>query len=64
MPDDEDGQLVYASESNPAEAKLDLARAYLDMGDDEGARPVLEEVISEGDLQQQAQARELLLRIE
>ena len=64
VPDDEDGQLVYASESNPAEAKLDLARAYLDMGDDEGARPVLEEVISEGDLQQQAQARELLLRIE
>ena len=64
LPDEEDGGLVYALEASPAEVKLDLARAYLDMGDDEGARPVLEEVISEGDLSQQAQARELLLGIE
>lgn len=64
VPDDEDGELVYATETNPVDTKLDLARAYLDMGDEDGARPVLEEVISEGDLQQQAQARELLLRIE
>ena len=64
VPDDEDGELVYATEANPVETKLDLARAYLDMGDEDGARPVLEEVISEGDLHQQAQARELLLRIE
>ena len=64
VPDDEDGELVYATEANPVDTKLDLARAYLDMGDEDGARPVLEEVISEGDLQQQAQARELLLRIE
>lgn len=64
VPDDEDGQLIYGTEANPVETKLDLARAYLDMGDEDGARPVLEEVISEGDLQQQAQARELLLRIE
>ena len=34
------------------------------MGDEEGARPVLMSVFKEGDLSQQAQARELLLRIE
>ena len=62
--DDSELGLIYASDTNPIETKLDLARAYIDMGDEEGARPVLEEVINEGDLQQQAEARELLLRIE
>jgi pilus assembly protein FimV len=61
---DDEGGLVYATEADPMDTKLDLARAYLDMGDEEGARPVLEEVIEGGDLQQQAEARELLLRIE
>ena len=56
--------MIYASYTNPIETKLDLARAYIDMGDEEGARPVLDEVANEGDLQQQAEARELLLRIE
>ena len=28
--------------------KLDLARAYMDMGDPEGARNILEEVLNEG----------------
>ncbi len=28
--------------------KLDLARAYMDMGDPEGARNILEEVVTEG----------------
>ena len=46
------------------DTKLDLARAYIDMGDEDGARPVLEEVIAGGDLQQQAEARELLVRID
>ncbi len=40
--------------------KLDLARAYMDMGDPDGARGILEEVIAEGDESQQADARELL----
>lgn len=34
------------------------------MGDEEGARLVLTEVIREGNLTQQAEARELLLRLE
>jgi FimV-like protein len=34
------------------------------MGDDDGARPVLHEVIKQGDYSQQAEAVELLRRIE
>ena len=55
---------IYGVETNPVDSKLDLARAYLDMGDEDGARPVLMEVIKEGDLAQQAEARELFLRLE
>ena len=55
---------IYGAETDPIDSKLDLARAYIDMGDEEGARPVLMDVIKEGDLAQQAEARELLLRLE
>jgi pilus assembly protein FimV len=55
---------IHGVETNPVDSKLDLARAYLDMGDEDGARPVLMEVIKEGDRPQQAEARELLLRLE
>lgn len=40
--------------------KLDLARAYLDMGDVEGARSTLEEVIVEGSDDQKREAEDLL----
>lgn len=40
--------------------KLDLARAYLEMGDKEGAREILQEVIAEGNINQQASARSML----
>lgn len=40
--------------------KLDLARAYVDMGDPEGARSILSEVIEEGDEAQRQEARQLL----
>jgi pilus assembly protein FimV len=43
-----------------ASTKLDLARAYLEMGDKEGAREILEEVVQEGGPEQQADARKLL----
>ena len=61
---EESDDSIYGAETDPRDSKLDLARAYLDMGDEEGARPVLMEVIKEGDLAQQAEARELLLRLE
>jgi len=40
--------------------KLDLARAYIDMGDPEGARSILEEVLDEGDPGQRREAQSLI----
>lgn len=40
--------------------KLDLARAYIDMGDPEGARSILEEVLTEGNDTQKTEAQSLL----
>jgi pilus assembly protein FimV len=40
--------------------KLDLARAYMDMGDPEGARNILEEVLNEGSVAQKQEAQRLL----
>ena len=40
--------------------KLDLAKAYLDMGDHEGARDILEEVIAAGNDEQKKEAEELM----
>jgi pilus assembly protein FimV len=40
--------------------KLDLARAYVDMGDPAGARSILDEVLEEGDAAQRQQAQQLL----
>jgi pilus assembly protein FimV len=40
--------------------KLDLARAYIDMGDPEGAKSILEEVLSEGDSGQRSEAQALI----
>jgi pilus assembly protein FimV len=40
--------------------KLDLARAYMDMGDPEGARSILDEVLTEGSASQKQEARRLM----
>ncbi|MGB3934099.1 MAG: FimV/HubP family polar landmark protein [Burkholderiales bacterium] len=40
--------------------KLDLAKAYQDMGDKDGARELLNEVLKEGDAAQQGQAQQML----
>jgi pilus assembly protein FimV len=40
--------------------KLDLARAYVDMGDPDGARSILEEVLKEGSSSQKQEAQRLL----
>jgi FimV-like protein len=40
--------------------KLDLARAYMDMGDPEGARSILDEVLAEGSMSQKQEARRLM----
>ncbi|HKE96519.1 MAG TPA: FimV/HubP family polar landmark protein, partial [Povalibacter sp.] len=40
--------------------KLDLARAYMDMGDPDGARSILEEVLQEGTSNQKQEAQRLM----
>jgi FimV-like protein len=49
---------------DPAETALDLARAYLDMGDKTGAKELLETAISMGDDAQVEVAKQLLASIE
>ena len=44
-------------------SKLDLASAYGEIGDKEGARELLQEVVAGGDASQQQRARELLATI-
>ncbi len=46
-----------------AGTKLDLARAYLDMGDMAGARSLLNEVVTEGNEAQQGEAHDLLRQV-
>ncbi|TDN49279.1 pilus assembly protein FimV [Azoarcus indigens] len=45
------------------DTKLELARAYDEMGDKEGARELLEEVLKEGSAAQQLTARELMEKL-
>ncbi len=42
------------------QSKFDLAKAYQEMGDKDGAKDILQEVITEGDAEQQVQAKKLL----
>ena len=55
----DDDDFDFLSGTDEAATKLDLARAYIDMGDAEGARDILDEVVSEGNEAQQQEARDL-----
>jgi pilus assembly protein FimV len=59
-PDDTSEDLHEARTMTEVGTKLDLARAYVDMGDPGGARSILEEVLDEGDESQRQQAQQLL----
>ena len=61
--DSSEDDFVFADDGDPMSNKLDLARAYIDMGDDDGARQILDEVILGGSSEQQQDARELLERL-
>ena len=58
--DDMSDDLSEARTMTEVGTKLDLARAYVDMGDPGGARSILEEVLDEGDDEQRQQAQQLL----
>ncbi len=55
-----DGELTDLDEVS---TKLDLARAYIDMGDPDGARSILDEVIEEGSDDQKDEARGIMEQI-
>ena len=53
----------FLSGTDETATKLDLAQAYMDMGDHEGAKDILDEVVGEGNAEQQAEAKEMLSRL-
>ena len=60
---DDEPEFDFLSGADETATKLDLAQAYIDMGDDEGARDILTEVMEEGNPQQQAEALEMISRL-
>ena len=57
---DLDGDLDFLSGTDESETKLDLARAYIDMDDQDGAREILQEVLEDGTEQQKQDAGRLM----
>ena len=60
---DDMDDLMLPDDVDEVSTKLDLARAFIDMGDTEGARGSLEEVMAEGNAEQKAEAKALLDQI-
>ncbi len=60
---DLDDETISGDVGDEVSTKLDLAKAYMDMGDYDGASSTLEEVVVEGDAGQRKEAEELLQQI-
>ncbi len=58
--DDEFGDTSFFLLSDEVGTKLDLARAYIEMGDSDGASDLLNEVLSEGNQRQKLEAKSLM----
>ena len=56
----EGDDLDFLSDEDEVSTKLDLARAYMDMGDKEGAREILQEVVDSGNDEQKEEAQTLI----
>ena len=61
--DDEDFDLSCIDDVDEISTKLDLARAYLDMGDHDGTRGILDEVLNDGNDEQKEEASELMAKL-
>jgi pilus assembly protein FimV len=59
----EEPEFDFLSGTDEVATKLDLAQAYIDMGDNDGARDILNEVVVEGDDGQKSEAKEMLARL-
>ncbi len=62
-PDAESEPPLGVGEGDEADTKIDLARAYIDLGDEPGARSLLEEVLEEGSESQRESARQILAEL-
>ncbi|MNG08879.1 hypothetical protein D3C84_922670 [compost metagenome] len=60
---DDEPEFDFLSGTDEVATKLDLAQAYIDMGDNDGARDILNEVVTEGDDGQKSEAKEMLSRL-
>lgn len=54
---------LFESTDDVVGTKLDLAKAYIDMGDQDGARSILDEVVKEGSDTQREEAEQLMIQI-
>ena len=59
----DDDDLDFLSSSDETATKLDLAAAYIDMGDTAGAKEIIDEILREGSDVQKTDAQELLNRM-
>ncbi|WOD09587.1 FimV/HubP family polar landmark protein [Pseudomonas sp. NyZ704] len=64
MAEDDEDEFDFLSGTDECATKLDLARAYIDMGDQEGARDILGEVLEEGNDQQKQDARDMMEQLD
>jgi pilus assembly protein FimV len=58
--DDLDFDEAMGEDGDEIATKLDLARAYVDMGDSDGANEILKEVVAEGNTEQRKEAQDLI----
>ncbi|TYL47949.1 FimV/HubP family polar landmark protein [Marinomonas sp. IMCC 4694] len=61
--DEEEEFDFFDASGDEVATKLDLARAYMDMGDEEGARVILDDVVGSGNEQQIAEAKSMMERM-
>jgi len=61
--DDEDASEGLLDNADEIATKLDLARAYMDMGDPDGARSILDEVMGEGNDDQKREAEDIISQL-
>ncbi|MDT8407131.1 MAG: FimV/HubP family polar landmark protein [Methylococcales bacterium] len=62
--DDDDTGVSDLTDNDELETKLDLARAYIDMGDAEAAKTIAQEILAKGKPEQQQQAQAILDRLD
>ncbi|MGK0499140.1 MAG: pilus assembly protein FimV [Oceanicoccus sp.] len=59
-----DDDFDFLADTDEVATKLDLARAYIDMGDSDGAKDILDEVLQEGNDEQKQEAQALAGRMD